>query len=107
MCGETSRLPFTSNENLIQFNVLLSVLFWFFFPSGVLEAQSERDREAFKKAKVLYRSCMNESECCFAGTSCRTLIAGACISICPPLTFPYFGMLQSGNSTGLNWENRP
>ncbi|KAK2821656.1 hypothetical protein Q7C36_020999 [Tachysurus vachellii] len=28
---------------------------------GVLETQNERDREAFMKAKVLYRSCMNES----------------------------------------------
>ncbi|KAK3536750.1 hypothetical protein QTP86_022991 [Hemibagrus guttatus] len=28
---------------------------------GVLETQNGRDREAFKKAKVLYRSCMNES----------------------------------------------
>ncbi|XP_046730460.1 membrane metallo-endopeptidase-like 1 [Silurus meridionalis] len=28
---------------------------------GVLQTESENDREAFRKAKVLYRSCMNES----------------------------------------------
>lgn len=30
--------------------------------TGVLETESEQDREAIRKAKVLYSSCMNESE---------------------------------------------
>lgn len=30
--------------------------------AGVLETESERDRDAIRKAKVLYSSCMNESE---------------------------------------------
>uniref|UniRef100_A0A8C3MZ95 Membrane metalloendopeptidase like 1 n=1 Tax=Geospiza parvula TaxID=87175 RepID=A0A8C3MZ95_GEOPR len=30
---------------------------------GVLETSDQGDREAFQKAKILYRSCMNESEC--------------------------------------------
>lgn len=30
--------------------------------TGVLETESEQDRDAIRKAKVLYSSCMNESE---------------------------------------------
>lgn len=30
---------------------------------GVLETSDQGDREAFQKAKILYKSCMNESEC--------------------------------------------
>jgi len=29
---------------------------------GVLETSDQGDREAFQKAKILYKSCMNESE---------------------------------------------
>lgn len=29
---------------------------------GVLETSDQGDREAFRKAKILYKSCMNESE---------------------------------------------
>lgn len=29
---------------------------------GVLETSDRGDREAFQKAKILYKSCMNESE---------------------------------------------
>lgn len=38
----------------------LSVLIGYL--TGVLEMESKDDREAFKKAKTLYSSCMNESE---------------------------------------------
>lgn len=30
--------------------------------AGVLETSDQGDREAFQKAKILYKSCMNESE---------------------------------------------
>lgn len=36
-----------------------------FVVAGVLETTSEQDRDAIKKAKVLYSSCMNESEAPF------------------------------------------
>ena len=41
--------------------------FFFFLPgcsvvAGVLETESEEDRDAIRKAKALYSSCMNESE---------------------------------------------
>lgn len=29
---------------------------------GVLETSDQEEREAFQKAKILYKSCMNESE---------------------------------------------
>lgn len=40
---------------------------FFFLPAcrvvaGVLETESDQDREAIRKAKALYSSCMNESE---------------------------------------------
>lgn len=34
----------------------------FFWPTGVLENPTAEDRPAVRKAKTLYRSCMNESE---------------------------------------------
>lgn len=41
--------------------------FFFFLPecsvvAGVLETEREQDRDAIRKAKALYSSCMNESE---------------------------------------------
>ena len=33
-----------------------------FVVAGVLEMENEQDRNAIKKAKVLYNSCMNESK---------------------------------------------
>lgn len=33
-----------------------------FVAAGVLETENEPDRDAIKKAKVLYSSCMNESK---------------------------------------------
>lgn len=36
-----------------------------FVVSGVLETDNEEDRNAIKKAKVLYNSCMNESKSLF------------------------------------------
>lgn len=35
----------------------------FSWPTGVLENSTSKDRPAVQKAKMLYRSCMNESEC--------------------------------------------
>lgn len=80
--GETSRLPSINFIRILN-SVSPSLVFSIRFVSGVLETNSERDRTAFRKAKVLYRSCMNESECCFTRMSCRNLIAVACISIRP------------------------
>lgn len=36
-----------------------------FVVAGVLETTSEQDRDAIKKAKILYNSCMNESKLLF------------------------------------------
>lgn len=36
-----------------------------FVVAGVLEMENEQDRNAIKKAKVLYNSCMNESKALF------------------------------------------
>lgn len=33
-----------------------------FVVAGVLEMENEQDRDAIRKAKVLYSSCMNESK---------------------------------------------
>lgn len=33
-----------------------------FVAAGVLETENEEDRDAIRKAKVLYNSCMNESK---------------------------------------------
>lgn len=33
--------------------------------AGVLEMETEQDRDAIRKAKVLYSSCMNESKALF------------------------------------------
>lgn len=33
-----------------------------FVIAGVLETESDQDRDAIRKAKVLYNSCMNESK---------------------------------------------
>ncbi|KAM9443739.1 membrane metallo-endopeptidase-like 1 [Clarias gariepinus] len=60
-CGgwlERHVIPETSSLHSV-FNILRDELE--IVLKGVLETQSEHDREAFKKAKVLYRSCMNES----------------------------------------------
>ncbi|KAF5901062.1 membrane metallo-endopeptidase-like 1, partial [Clarias magur] len=60
-CGgwlERHVIPETSSLHSV-FNILRDELE--IVLKGVLETQSERDREAFKNAKVLYRSCMNES----------------------------------------------
>ncbi|XP_017352014.2 membrane metallo-endopeptidase-like 1 [Ictalurus punctatus] len=60
-CGgwlERHVIPETSSLHSV-FNILRDELE--IVLKGVLETPSERDREAFKKAKVLYRSCMNES----------------------------------------------
>ncbi|MCI4390399.1 hypothetical protein PGIGA_G00122220 [Pangasianodon gigas] len=60
-CGgwlERHVIPETSSLHSV-FNILRDELE--IVLKGVLETQSERDREAFKKAKVLYRSCMSES----------------------------------------------
>lgn len=35
--------------------------------AGVLETGSEEDRDAIKKAKILYSSCMNESKAVYKG----------------------------------------
>lgn len=35
--------------------------------AGVLETVSEEDRDAIKKAKILYSSCMNESKAVYKG----------------------------------------
>lgn len=35
--------------------------------AGVLETVSEEDRDAIKKAKILYSSCMNESKAAYKG----------------------------------------
>lgn len=37
----------------------------FFVGAGVLEMETEQDRDAIRKAKVLYSSCMNESKALF------------------------------------------
>lgn len=37
-----------------------------FVVAGVLEMENERDRDAIRKAKILYSSCMNESKDLFA-----------------------------------------
>lgn len=36
-----------------------------FVVAGVLEMETEQDRDAIRKAKVLYSSCMNESKALF------------------------------------------
>lgn len=33
-----------------------------FVVAGVLEVEHEKDRDAIRKAKILYSSCMNESK---------------------------------------------
>lgn len=36
-----------------------------FVVAGVLETENEQDRDAIRKAKILYSSCMNESKLFF------------------------------------------
>ncbi len=36
-----------------------------FVVAGVLETENEKDRDAIRKAKILYSSCMNESKAVF------------------------------------------
>uniref|UniRef100_A0A8B9J6V1 Membrane metallo-endopeptidase-like 1 n=1 Tax=Astyanax mexicanus TaxID=7994 RepID=A0A8B9J6V1_ASTMX len=60
-CGgwlERHVIPETSSLHSV-FNILRDELE--IVLKGILETESERDRQAFKKAKMLYRSCMNES----------------------------------------------
>ncbi|XP_062842899.1 membrane metallo-endopeptidase-like 1 [Trichomycterus rosablanca] len=60
-CGgwlERHVIPETSSLHSV-FNILRDELE--IVLKGVLETESKSDREAFKKAKVLYRSCMNEN----------------------------------------------
>ncbi|KAI4889948.1 hypothetical protein NFI96_015103 [Prochilodus magdalenae] len=60
-CGgwlERHVIPETSSLHSV-FNILRDELE--IVLKGILEAEKEQDRQAFKKAKMLYRSCMNES----------------------------------------------
>lgn len=42
-----------------------------FVVAGVLEMETEQDRDAIRKAKVLYSSCMNESKALFVQSQPR------------------------------------
>ncbi|TSU49999.1 Membrane metallo-endopeptidase-like 1 [Bagarius yarrelli] len=65
-CGgwlERHVIPETSSLHSV-FNILrdeLEIVLKGQCPVGVLETPNQQDRQAFSKAKVLYRSCMNES----------------------------------------------
>uniref|UniRef100_A0AAR2JNR2 Membrane metallo-endopeptidase-like 1 n=1 Tax=Pygocentrus nattereri TaxID=42514 RepID=A0AAR2JNR2_PYGNA len=64
-CGgwlERHVIPETSSLHSV-FNILRDELE--IVLKGILEMEKQQDRLAFKKAKMLYRSCMNESECDF------------------------------------------
>uniref|UniRef100_A0A9J7Z0Q2 Membrane metallo-endopeptidase-like 1 n=1 Tax=Cyprinus carpio carpio TaxID=630221 RepID=A0A9J7Z0Q2_CYPCA len=68
-CGgwiERHVIPETSSLHSV-FNILRDELE--IVLKGVLEMESKDDREAFKKAKTLYSSCMNESEYALLGST--------------------------------------
>ncbi len=63
--GQLRKLHATTMSIMGLCRFLLNIVIWLVlihYRTGVLEMENKDDREAFKKSKTLYSSCMNESE---------------------------------------------
>lgn len=61
-CSRVGYVSFTQTPWVLFLLNSFVLLVLIHYLTGVLEMESKDDREAFKKAKTLYSSCMNESE---------------------------------------------